>query len=483
MQINAQVSFSKFRHDQDNDTHLVVSLTAPGKEDEVIRPTICIVPCIDVSGSMGGPKLEYAKDSAIKLIEHLKPGDYCGLIAFDTNVRIVVKPQKITAEAKNRIKAEIGKLLSGSSTNFSGGLLTALEEIDKLDLPEAVLQRVVMFTDGQANAGIATKAPDIIKLLTNANRTTVSAFGYGTDVDQSFLSEFARTGKGNYAYIQDPDGALSAFGKELGGLLSTYATNLVIRLDPLAGHEIVKVITDVEAETEAIGGNVTIHLPDILGEEQRNFVFAVKLKEQKQAFPRPVNIFDLKVEYDVIDTTGKKERKTAETKAKGHFVKPGEEDSAPNEALDNIIALAQIVRAQIEAEEQAKKGQFAAAQQIMQKTSANVRRRGRIGVADAGEAIAARLGDADVYASGAGYLRSMQVGGTRGLGGAAYAADAAVDLQNIGVLLSNSTQASTSSSFTQASSSCGQGDGNIPEPALLVDVLGLPLQPMSKRST
>lgn len=455
MKLDAQLSFTKFRHDQDSDAHLVLTLTAPVKDGEAARPAICIVPVIDVSGSMSGPKLDYAKRSAIKLIEHLKVGDYCGLIAFDSTVRTVVEPQRLTLESKDRIKAEIGKLRTGGSTNFSGGLLAAMEAVDKLDLAEGVLQRIVMFTDGQANAGIATKAPDIIRLLTNAGRATVSAFGYGSDVDQQFLLDFSKTGKGNYAFIQDPDGALTAFGKELGGLLSTYATNLVVRLDPLAGHEITSVVSDVEAEQEAIGGNVTIRVPDILGEESRNLVLAVRLKEQKQAFPRAVNTFDVKVEFDVIDATGKKERKTAEVKVKAHFVKEGEEDKTPIEALDNVIALAQVIRAQIEAEELAKKGNYVAAASVMQATADRTRRRGRLAAAGAAEGLAARLGDQEVYGSrqNQAYLRSFQAGGTRGMGAAMYAADAQVELQSLGVVLQNSTQASTSTSFTEGAES------------------------------
>lgn len=448
MKIDAQLSFSKYNYAQDSDAHLVLSLTAPVKDGEAARPALCVVPVIDVSGSMAGEKLDYAKRSAIKLIEHLKAGDYCGLIAFDSNVHTVVPVQKLTAESKEKLAAAVGKLRTGGSTNFSGGLLAALDALEKLDLPEGVLQRVVMFTDGQANCGIATKPPEIVKLLTNTGRATVSAFGYGNDVDQQFLLDFSKEGKGNYAFIQDPDGALSAFGKELGGLLSTYATNLELFIDPLAGHDVLQVVSDVEAEQEPIGGNVTVKIPDILGEETRHLVLAVKLKAQKSAGPRAVNVFDVKLSYDVVDTFGKKERKSIEVKAKAQFVKDGEQDKAPDDRLDEIVALAQLVRAQIEAEEAAKKGDFQAAQQVMQKTSAGLRRRSRSNVAEVADGMALRLADAQVYNANQGYLRSMQKGATRGLGGSSYDSDAADQLGLLGVSLNNSVQANTSASFS-----------------------------------
>jgi Ca-activated chloride channel family protein len=459
MKINAQLSFDKVRFDQSLDAHLVVSITAPTKDGEANRPPICVVPCIDVSGSMHGEKLEYAKRSAIKLVDHLKTGDYCGLITFETEVRTVFKPQPLTAELKDQLKAEIGKLQAGRSTNFSGGLLTALEEIDKLDLSEAVLQRVIMFTDGHANVGIATKAPDIIKLLVNSSRATVSAFGYGTDVDQSFLLDFAREGKGNYAVVTNPDDALSAFGKELGGLLSTYATNLKLIVDPLAGHDITEVVSDVDAEQEKIGnGTVTVNLPDILGEETRHLVFAVKMKEQKQAFPRSVNTFDLKLSFDVVDAQGKKERKTIEGKAKSHFVKAGEE-SPVNTELDKIIALAQVVRAQIVAEEAAKKGDFKTAGLVMRTVAYQTRSRGAGGAAAAvvAERMAERVSDQRVYLSSTGYLRSVQQGATRGMGGSQYDAEAAADLVEYGCVLSNASQEAFSTSFADNSPLCSCG--------------------------
>lgn len=447
MKISAQISHNKLPFNSDTDAHLVLSVTAPAKEGEATRVPLCIVPVIDVSGSMTGEKLAYAKESALKLVDHLKVGDYCGVITFGSKVDTVVPVQKLTASKKAEIRAAIQKIRPAGTTNFAGGLIGALEAIENLDLPVEVLQRVVMFTDGHANCGPATKPEEIIRLLGHAGRTTVSAFGYGEDTDQQFLLNFAKEGKGNYAFIKDPDGALSAFGKELGGLLSTYATNLDVILEPVAGHEISQVVSDVAFEMEPIGGEVTVKFPDILGEETRHIVLAVKLKAQKSAGPRAVNVFNVKLGYDVIDASGKKERKTLEAKAKVQFVKEGEEDSAPLSDLDDTIALAQLARAQIEAEKAAQQGQFEAAQNVMKSAGAAIRRRGRSRVAEMADNIGIRLADSNNYQSNQGYLRSMQQGITRGMGGSSYAVDAASDLQTLGLALSNSSQESVTRSF------------------------------------
>jgi hypothetical protein len=55
-------------------------------------------------------------------------------------------------------------------------------------------------------------------LEANRGEATVSAFGYGDDADQDLLRELSELGKGNYAHVQSPEEALTAFAHELGGL-------------------------------------------------------------------------------------------------------------------------------------------------------------------------------------------------------------------------------------------------------------------------
>jgi len=448
MKIEARPSFAKIRFDQEKDAHVVVSLTAPALAQEDARSSICIIPVVDVSGSMAGEKLEFAKKSVMKLVEHLRPTDYCGVVAFESGIYTVAKPEQLQNGAKDRIKSAVSKLRPMGGTNFSGGLLRALELITQMDLPESVILRVIMFTDGQANEGIAVKQADLIRLLdANRGRVTVSAFGYGRDADQKLLTEFSTAGKGNYAFIQEPDAALSAFGTELGGLLSTYATDLQVEVKPLNGHVITEVVSDVDADEETTG-EVILKVPDILAEEIRHLTLAVKFAEQKQAFPREVNVFECKLSYSVIGSDGKKERKTEEAKCKCKLVKAGEEQAKADPDLDKIVALAQLVRAQIKADEQARAGNFQAAAAMMQDVSDDFDSRGLGGHVRLAKSFGRRMRSRTEYNAGQGYIQSAAKGITRGMAVASYDADARDDLSELGLCLENSVQAQTSASFT-----------------------------------
>jgi Ca-activated chloride channel family protein len=470
MKLDARLTFNKIRFDQETAAHLVVTVTAPEATSEDKRPPLCIVPLVDVSPSMEGAKLLYAKRSLIKMIDHLSAQDYCGLIAFSGSAETLAKPVKCTVEAKEQLKRKVHGLTLSGSTNIAGALLEGFRVANNMDLPSEVISRVILFTDGAANAGPATQPKDILALVEpNIGLASVSAFGYGDDAVQDFLSDLSKVGNGNYSFIKNPDDALTAFGKELGGLLSTYATSLSIDLNPLAGHGIELVVTDVDADEEDTG-QVRLKVADILAGESRDFVLAVKLREQKSAFPRAVNVFDVRLGFDTLDANLRREHNVLETTVKAQFVKNGEQQERPDPELDKIVGLAQVVRAQLEAEEHAKRGDFIQAQSVMSNCSESFTTRGLNQLGAVATGIGGRMGSRNAYIGSSAYLTSVTRGATRGYGGT-YDAGAAQDLQSLGVAMSNSSQVAVTSTFEapDASDAPMSGATNDPHGSLRID--------------
>ena len=460
MKLEAKLSYDTVRFDRDNDAHLVVTLSAPEQEtQENQRPQLCIVPLIDVSPSMEGAKLLYAKRSLIKLIDNLSANDYCGLIAFSSVTQLLSRPVRCTPEAKEELRRKVQSLTLSGATNIADALLEGFRVANGMDLPTEVITRVILFTDGAANTGPAKSPQEILALVEpNIGIATVSAFGYGADAVQSFLSDLSKAGNGNYSFVQNPDDALTAFGKELGGLLSTYATNLVINVNPLAGHTISSVVTDIEADEEDTG-QVRLRVPDILAGETRHFVLAVKLREQKSAFPREVNVFHVQVGFETLDAARRREHGAIETNARLRFVRDGEHQEKPSADLDRIIGLAQVVRAQLEAEVHAKRGDFGNAQNVMDTISEQVRTRGLVDLGKVASNIGGRVSSSVQYAGSLAYLTSVTRGATRGFSGT-YCAAAVKDLGSVGVAFSNSSQSSVAASFADAGTAVPMIDGS-----------------------
>lgn len=448
MKINSNFTFEKIRHDRDNDIHLVLDLVAPKAEFQAVRPPLCIIPVLDCSGSMGGDKLHFAKQSLLKLVEHLTSDDYLGLVSFADDARVDAIAEKMTSSRKEHLKGLIGRYATRGGTNLSTGLLMALEMANSLDLSASTLVRVILFTDGQPTHGV-TSSVGLCELLgKQMGRASVSAFGYGKDACQDLLTEMATKGNGNYAFVRDPDSALSAFGKELGGLLSTYGQNIVIGVQPSNRHQIIEVLTDASVEEE-VDGMVRIKLPQILTEETLNVVLSTKMVQQKSPGPRQVNTFDVTVSYQVLDETGKLVDRTLDSKAKIQFVKEGEEQVRPTREVDEIVARAQLVRAQIAAEEAAKRNDFKTAGAVMDSFTVDAGARGLAGVAGVSGLIGRNYATPGVYASSSGRRQSLQRSAARGMSASAdMSAEDQVMFSDAGYVVSNASQAMYAESFT-----------------------------------
>lgn len=358
MEIRTKLSKEQYSFNKDSETHLLVELTAPKVKIEN-RPPICVVPVLDVSGSMSGPKIDYLRKACRKLIDHLAPGDFAGVVAFDSTVYEVAPIREITQEQKEIIKKKINELNAGSATNLSGGLMKALEWVNSMDLPVETVLRVIVFTDGQANVGLGGK--DLLNMaIEKKQRVSVSTFGFGTDCCQDFLADMSTRCDGNYAFIDSADAALSAFGRELGGLMSTYAQDIKVSITPDKNNSIVEILNDEDVDEK--DGVATIKLRDILGEEKKWLVAKVKLSEVDKPLPRKVNAFTVDVRF--TDRNGT-EKVLDNSQVKVKFCKsdeePKEEDAEVVKHRDRLLA----AKAQEQADAYVRVGNYKAAYSVM----------------------------------------------------------------------------------------------------------------------
>jgi len=444
MKATAQLTFEKIRFDQSTNAHLVVRLAAPPAQEAAARPPVCVIPVLDVSGSMEGEKLHHARESILKLVDHLSPGDFCGVVVFSSQVHTISAPTAMGPVEKGALKAAVGRVQAEGNTNMGGGLLSGLDHARVTKLPVGMPVRVILFTDGLANAGPAKTGEELKALLTaNLGEATVSAFGYGEDADQELLQELSNLGKGNYAYVHSPEDALTAFARELGGLLSTHAQRIEVHLTASPGVELTEVVTDVDATGDQ--KDVVLRVPELLAEEVRDLVLGVRLGPRPVALDAPVAVADVDVGFERLES-GHLVRETASCKAVVRFVEPGAAQLTPDPELDRAVAIAQLVRVQIEAEEAARRGQFAQAAGVVRLFQSALVTRGHHQVAAAAGRLAATVHDEGAFQGSRAYRSSLRKGSTRNVG-SKYDAQADADLRAMGKGQSTEAQLRMERSF------------------------------------
>lgn len=462
MKVSTGFTFSKVLFNKATENHLVVTLEAPPVNKSEKRLPICIIPVLDVSGSMSGDKLDYAKKTTLKMIDHLQPGDFFGVVTFGNDANVVAAPAEVTQTRKDELKVAVGRIGINGGTNFAAGMMEGMAVGNKLDIHQDMIVRVIMLTDGQPTHGIATTLPQLVALAkANRGRVSISAFGYGEDCSHELLTGLAKEAEGNYAFVKNPEDAVTAFAKELGGLTSVHATDIQVTLKAAGENKINEVLSDVD--TDDIDSGVVIKVPEILAEEKRHLVIEMETAEQKKAFPRATSVVDVEVSYSVVED-GKLVKKSESTKAKLEFVKEGEQSDKPDKTLDKIVGMAQMVKAQVEAEALAAKGNYQGAAAAIQTLGVAFNTRGLGDLAAFSNTVSANYGSAASYATSSGIRATSSRLMSRAYGASssdeATSAEVGDILRSVGLSVANTSQSETVSSFGDDVSSSQVPVGN-----------------------
>lgn len=289
MKTNITLGNPNVLHDSPANVHVLVEITAP-PAPAIERAPLDIVVVADRSGSMSGGKLHSVREAIVSLLRQLTPQDRLGVVVFDNDVDVIVElGGHIASDAVTKIRG----IECGGSTNLSGGWLKACEILTAKRRAEAI-SRIVLLTDGQANAGVVE--PDAVATMTAGAAKlgiTTSTIGFGTDYDEKFLALVADAGRGNDYFCGGPDQALNVFATEFDGLASVVAQNISVVATATNDATQVRLLNQQVTETD--GRSLTVNIGDAYGEEVRTCVLEFIVTPQNQEGLK--HIADVTVRY------------------------------------------------------------------------------------------------------------------------------------------------------------------------------------------
>eukprot|EP01105_Mastigella_eilhardi_P017447 TRINITY_DN4006_c0_g1_i1.p1 TRINITY_DN4006_c0_g1~~TRINITY_DN4006_c0_g1_i1.p1 ORF type:complete len:289 (-),score=68.39 TRINITY_DN4006_c0_g1_i1:161-964(-) len=239
---------------------------------------LCLV--VDRSGSMeDNHKLKNAKRACKKVFKHLTVKDTVHLIVYDNKASVVFEHGDLSD--KEALKQKVRELRTGGSTNMSVAMQTAHRVMTtkekEEETPGGAIRRILLFSDGQANAGVAT-VPGLCAIAEKfyeQEQITTSTFGIGDDINEDLMmggcapnlpehccpqaagrssvrvsassdatAAMARAGRGDYFFIDSGPSIprIMSKARRSATLLAEHATQKKTTLSPQAIHGLMSII-------------------------------------------------------------------------------------------------------------------------------------------------------------------------------------------------------------------------------------------------
>jgi len=174
-------------------------------EKDKEKPSLAMVLVIDKSGSMGGQKIELAKDAAKAAAELLSNRDQVGVLAFDGAPKWVCEIH--SASDRDFVMERIGSLDAGGGTDMAPALSQAYTALEGV---QAKLKHVIALTDGISQPG---NFYEVVSAM-SASQITVSTVAIGAEADRQLLERIAEWGHGRTYFTDDPGHIPQIFARE-----------------------------------------------------------------------------------------------------------------------------------------------------------------------------------------------------------------------------------------------------------------------------
>jgi len=194
-------------------------------EISAAKTSVDIVCVLDVSGSMGGEKIENLKKAMEFVISTMGPTDRLSVVSFNDRSYRIHGLARMTEENKGTSKRLVNNLHAGGGTSIYDGMHAGWEVLSSRAYRNSS-SCMFLLTDGQDHSNRDRQLA--IARDMKAAGTSLFAFGFGDDHDSELMSSISEAAESVFTYVDTPDSVIDAFGGALGSQQGMALRNIVV---------------------------------------------------------------------------------------------------------------------------------------------------------------------------------------------------------------------------------------------------------------
>lgn len=190
----------------------VLQLGAQAAPRELAPQPRVVTLVLDTSGSMAGEPIALERAAVLALAANLRAGDIVSAVTWSTFRDVPLENHVVTGPSDPALAALAASLYPRGGTDLNAGLRFGYE-IARSVYDPARLNRVVLISDGLANAGV-TEIGVIDDASEDADRDGIYLVGVGVGdgVNDTLMDAVTDAGRGAYVYLDSAAEAQSVFG-------------------------------------------------------------------------------------------------------------------------------------------------------------------------------------------------------------------------------------------------------------------------------
>ncbi len=237
-----------------------IELAADPTAEAAARAPLALAVVLDTSGSMSGDKIQQARESVVSLVERMRDDDEIAFVRYSDDAQLV-QPLARVGRVRESLVDRVRSVEAGGGTAIPRGLSSGLSALEAAS--GGRVRRVVLVSDGLDDTRAQSE-----RLASDAfeRGIVISSLGVGLDFDESYMGSVARSGHGNFAFVQDGAALASFLTRELKETATTTVENTTVRVRLPRG---VRFVSAAGADARVDGDEVELKVGSLFAGDSR----------------------------------------------------------------------------------------------------------------------------------------------------------------------------------------------------------------------